>query len=198
MSSDTDQDQLDEELAAIREAKQIEQLAAMGEIDQGLALKENVLAVLAHRGMQGGFEREHCVQFMSGALWSSGQLAKLDGKIKPEVFIEALESAALTIGVMDRMRAFGFHAGNLKELETSRGIAWTADLFLDGEKVGTIENDGNGGQTRWHSMSGGHVTHQSLRAKLEEASEGLCDFEPEVRFLEEMVDIHERERDQRQ
>ena len=30
-------------------------------------------------------------------------------------------------------------------METWQGIAWTADLILDGEKVGMVENRGDGG-----------------------------------------------------
>lgn len=30
-------------------------------------------------------------------------------------------------------------------METYRGIAWTADLFLDSNKVGMVENYGDGG-----------------------------------------------------
>lgn len=36
---------------------------------------------------------------------------------------------------------------NIKYLNTSRGVAFTADLYKDGEKVGVIENHGNGGDT---------------------------------------------------
>ena len=34
-------------------------------------------------------------------------------------------------------------------VETSRGICWTADLKIDGKTVATVENEGNGGCNRY-------------------------------------------------
>jgi len=36
---------------------------------------------------------------------------------------------------------------NIKYLETSRGVAFTADLYEDSNKVGVVENQGMGGDT---------------------------------------------------
>ena len=39
---------------------------------------------------------------------------------------------------------------SIKYGETPRGVAYTASLLLNGEKVGTINNDGIGGDTYYH------------------------------------------------
>jgi hypothetical protein len=36
---------------------------------------------------------------------------------------------------------------SINYLETSRGVAWTARLFRDGDYVGELENRGDGGET---------------------------------------------------
>lgn len=39
---------------------------------------------------------------------------------------------------------------NIKFLETSRGVAFTASIYLDGKRVGTVENSGTGGCNNYH------------------------------------------------
>jgi reverse gyrase len=41
----------------------------------------------------------------------------------------------------------GIYVTEVNYLETSRGIAYTAPLFMDNQKVGLIENRGDGGAT---------------------------------------------------
>ena len=45
----------------------------------------------------------------------------------------------------------------LKSLRTSDGIAYTANLYCDGKKVGSVENQGTGGPTNvwWNDQRGG-------------------------------------------
>lgn len=43
---------------------------------------------------------------------------------------------------------FNYHINTTAVMEHSRGIAWTADLYLGTVKVGTVEQAGDGGADR--------------------------------------------------
>ncbi|MGP4074089.1 hypothetical protein ACTWQB_16410 [Piscibacillus sp. B03] len=44
----------------------------------------------------------------------------------------------------------GLHVENLKQEETDRGVEFNANLFMDGQAIGDIENRGDGGITMVH------------------------------------------------
>jgi len=58
----------------------------------------------------------------------------------------------------DRVRVTSLH-----QLPTHDGVAYTAELALDGQFVGTIENDGNGGATTYHAVNSSAFNWRHLR-----------------------------------
>lgn len=74
----------------------------------------------------------------------------------------------------------------IKYLETSRGVAFTADLHHDDVRIGMIENNGNGGNTFCR------ITNK-YRQPLKDACVEACGdaIEPEATFLEGLMDIAE-------
>jgi hypothetical protein len=60
---------------------------------------------------------------------------------------------------------FSINPKSIKYLETSRGVAYTADLMENNKKVGTVENTGQGGAT-FPNLTGGLGTtvHKRLEA----------------------------------
>ena len=77
---------------------------------------------------------------------------------------------------------------SLQQIDTHNGVAYTAQLALDGEVVGTIENDGNGGPTTYYSLNSSPFNWRDLEAFVrqcrrrgqpvseEQALEALVDF----------------------
>lgn len=45
------------------------------------------------------------------------------------------------------VKASGVQIKAFKMIETHRGIAWSASVYLDGKKLGMVDNDGSGGMT---------------------------------------------------
>jgi hypothetical protein len=81
---------------------------------------------------------------------------------------------------------FSIKPSTIKYLETSRGVAFTADLLLDGVKVGSIENTGQGGATFPRIDGGwGGVTMK----RLEEAAKPSDGVEW---YLEELMNVAEQ------
>lgn len=70
--------------------------------------------------------------------------------------------------------------------KTGRGVAFYADLLLDGEKVGTVENGGNGGDTFARCKA-------DVLLKLDDvAQEAVPDScEPTSQYLEKLMDAAE-------
>ncbi len=77
-----------------------------------------------------------------------------------------------------------FTASNIKYLETARGVAFTASLLHNGVKVGTIENEGNGGDTR------ARLTTYAARPEIDKAVKA-GGFAHEENFLDNLLDIAE-------
>ncbi|GAA2627985.1 hypothetical protein GCM10010411_76530 [Actinomadura fulvescens] len=58
----------------------------------------------------------------------------------------------------------GLTVTELRTLEHHRGIAWTAVLQQHGRRVGTIDDDGNGGETYYHPDPGSPFGYDQLNA----------------------------------
>lgn len=56
-----------------------------------------------------------------------------------------------------------FTVSKPKMLTTARGVAWTTNLFMDGKKVGTVENRGDGGCNiyNFHYNDAGHMAQKA-------------------------------------
>lgn len=72
---------------------------------------------------------------------------------------------------------------SIKYLETNNGVAFTANLLLNGKIVGTIENNGNGGDT--HSRCLGRVN------KLLTKEATMWGFVRDENFLDALMDFAE-------
>jgi len=53
---------------------------------------------------------------------------------------------------------------SLQQMDTHNGVAYTAQLAYDGEVVGTIHNNGNGGATEYHSLNSSPFNWRDLHA----------------------------------
>lgn len=81
---------------------------------------------------------------------------------------------------------FSINPKSIKYLETSRGVAFTADLLENGLKVGIIENTGRGGATFVDLHDG---MGSDIHARLEEAAKPSDGVEW---YLEELMDVAEQ------
>jgi len=80
---------------------------------------------------------------------------------------------------------FSINPKTIKYLETSRGVAFTADLLENGNTVGVVENAGRGGATFVDLDDG---MGSDIHARLEEASteDGGTEW-----YLEKLMDAAE-------
>ncbi len=76
---------------------------------------------------------------------------------------------------------------SLQQIDTHNGVAYTAQLALDGEVVGTIENDGNGGPTTYYSPNFGPFNWRDLDAFVQQCRRGGQPVSEE-QALEALVD----------
>ncbi len=76
-----------------------------------------------------------------------------------------------------------FKVNDIKYLETRNGVAFTANLLMNDAKVGTIENDGNGGATS-------EYTTKDYRELISQASKN-AGFDYIENYLNHLMDIAE-------
>ena len=84
---------------------------------------------------------------------------------------------------------FSIKPSTIKYLETSRGIAFTAELLEDGKKVGVVENRGDGGATFFFidlSARSNNVDQRLEACLTEDHGLGL------ESYLDELMDVAER------
>ncbi|MFE8701227.1 hypothetical protein ACFYKX_11530 [Cytobacillus sp. FJAT-54145] len=82
----------------------------------------------------------------------------------------------------------GISIKSISYLETSRGVAYTAPLLLDGKEVGTIENQGNGGATM---IRMNHEAQEEFQSRMNTYfAEQNLETDEEV-FAEHLIDVHE-------
>jgi len=63
---------------------------------------------------------------------------------------------------------FSIQTSSIKYLETPRGIAFSADLMEDGNKIATVHNNGNGGATYLDPTNGWNTDeYKRLEAEAE-------------------------------
>jgi len=85
---------------------------------------------------------------------------------------------------------FSVDPKSIKYLTTSRGVAFTADLLFNGDKVGMVENRGIGGATTADISIGDNLP--SIRDALKEAwSSNSEKFWAEEAFLDHLMDLAE-------
>ena len=79
---------------------------------------------------------------------------------------------------------FSVDPSTIAYLETSRGVAFTASLLLDGKKIGLVENRGNGGATTG-DLDNPQLTRTLLRSTIERLDT------TEESFFEGLMDVAE-------
>ena len=85
----------------------------------------------------------------------------------------------------------GIRVTNPKYLETHSGVAFTADVLLEGKKVGFVENEGRGGcNTLYVESAHREEVHKRMHAYMEEEKVELWDSEESI-FAEHLMDILE-------
>ena len=63
---------------------------------------------------------------------------------------------------------FSINPTTIKYLETPNGVAFSAELLEDGDKIATVHNNGNGGATYLDLVNGwGTPEHKRLEAEAE-------------------------------
>ncbi len=81
------------------------------------------------------------------------------------------------------MSKITINAKSIKYLPTHNGVAFTADLLIGGNKAGTIENNGNGGDTHAYTL-------REAREQIEAESK-LQGFDLVEYFLDHLMDVAE-------
>ena len=81
---------------------------------------------------------------------------------------------------------------NFKPFETHRGLAYTADVLLDGVKVAELKNPGDGSYTRIQYFSEKDTIKEIMLAHFEKLgmnTENEKDYALEYTFAEHLVDM---------
>ena len=80
---------------------------------------------------------------------------------------------------------------SLRQMPTHNGVAFVADLSIDGRYAGPIENDGNGGPTEYFGLNSSPFTWQDLHAYVQ-----ACRYRgqpaSEEQVLQALVDFTDR------
>ena len=83
--------------------------------------------------------------------------------------------------------SFSVNPNSIQYFETTRGVAFSADLLLDGVKVGTVEHAGQGGWAQ-AELNGTHDS--TIRKQLEHAAHEQENGGAEVEYyLEHLMDV---------
>lgn len=85
----------------------------------------------------------------------------------------------------------GVHVENVEYFGTSRGVAFTGKVFLDNQKVGTLENKGNGGATSFYIENKEAREEFAIRMKEYFTKENIQPIEEESTFAEHLLDLHD-------
>lgn len=87
--------------------------------------------------------------------------------------------------VYDEVKTQGYSVTIDAQVETHRGVYWRGTLLHQARIIGTVENRGDGGQTRVT------CTHRTDRVNYETAATIACpnSGEPDARFAELLADV---------
>lgn len=85
----------------------------------------------------------------------------------------------------------GVSVKSVEYLNTSRGVAFTASLFLDNQKIGFIENSGTGGPTSVFIEI--KEAREEFSIRMKEYFKNLNDepVEEESTFADHLLDVHD-------
>lgn len=84
----------------------------------------------------------------------------------------------------------GIYITEVNYLETSRGVAYTAPLYMDGKKIGTIENKGDGGVTSIFVKEYSEELNRRIDEYLKEKSNKEV-YDKKEEFANDVIDIFE-------
>lgn len=87
----------------------------------------------------------------------------------------------------------GVSIDQLQYMETSRGIMYNASVYVDGEKVGMVENQGNGGCT--YLQVPRQVEQDIEKRSVQYYTERPSDSDGVESFMEEVISYYEHEKD---
>jgi hypothetical protein len=85
----------------------------------------------------------------------------------------------------------GVHVENVQYLSTSRGVAFTAVLYLDDQKIGMVENRGEGGPTSVDITDQEAKEEFYIRMQEYFVQQNIQPVEEESEFVDHLLDLHD-------
>ena len=85
---------------------------------------------------------------------------------------------------MNMIPTIGINSDSIKYLQTRNGVAFTADLMTIDGKIGTVENNGNGGDTH------AYMIDKEKQQWLDQSRDN-ADFRLMEHYLDHLMDVAE-------